>query len=157
MGDEGAGIAKPAVLIVSDNADDVQLIERALQRQGYPEVGTVTTAADALDQLDRLSPQALLVDLRLLSLDGFALLQTMRRSPRWRAVPVLVLVSRRSAPLIRSAPAEGVSAFITQPFNGVEITYKIEQAVRGAALRPAELIDLRESADHPAADPPSGP
>jgi CheY-like chemotaxis protein len=144
---------KPRVLIVDDNGENIHLLARALHRRGYLDVGTARTTDEAVQQLESLMPDALIVDLRLLLLDGYGLLHLVRRSARWGAIPVLVLVSRHSASVIRAATMEGASGFITKPFNSLEITYKIEQAVRGVSHRTAELADLREPDPVPSLQP----
>jgi DNA-binding response OmpR family regulator len=147
--------ARPSVLIVDEDPQDVQLLQRALWRQGYSAVTTAHSAGEALLQLEatgeRGTPQALVVSLSLLVRDGYALLQRVRESPRWAGLPVLVLVARYPATTIRTAAGQGATAFITPPFSGRELTYKIEQAVQEAGPRAAELSDLREP------DPRPGP
>lgn len=134
---------KPRVLIVDDDHGNLRLLNRALERQGYTRVATACTAQEALVELDRLVPEAMVMDLGLPPLDDRSLLHYVRRSPRWAHLPVLLLTGRQPASAIRAASQQGVSGFIQQPFDAREITYKIEQAVRGAGRRTTELADLR--------------
>jgi DNA-binding response OmpR family regulator len=135
---------KPSVLIVDDNVDNLQLLQRALHRQGYQDVRVAQSSDAARDELTDPHPDAVVVDLDLLIVDGYALLRQVRPAGRGGAVPVLALVSRQSPSTIRAAALKGVSGFIPQPFNAVEINYKIEQAVRGSGTRAAEDLDLRD-------------
>lgn len=133
---------KPRVLIVEDNLRNAELLERALHRQGYPQVTSAGTPQEARVALDRTDPQVIVVDLDLLIIDGYELLDELRRSTRWSGVPVLALVSRHPAATIRAATTHGVNGFMAPPFTALELTYKIEQAVHGVGPRAAEISDL---------------
>jgi DNA-binding response OmpR family regulator len=92
-------------------------------------------------------PDALLLDLGLPVLDdGRSLLHRVRRSPGWGGLPVLMLVGRQPASLIKAAVQQGASGFIQRPFDGLEVVYKMEQALRGGT-RSAELVDLARDVD----------
>jgi len=141
MQDDGP---RARVLIVDDNVHNLEVLHRTLHRQGYTEIGSAQGIEHASDLLDVVDPEVLLVDVDLLIMDGYAFLDGLRRSTRWRDLPVLVVVSRQPAATIRTATARGATGFISLPFNALEITYKIEQAVRGVGPRAAEIADLTD-------------
>jgi two-component system KDP operon response regulator KdpE len=138
------------VLVVDSHDDNVEVLFRQLRRHGYAEVTTAATAGDALALLGPVEPDAVLVDLGLPLLDGRSLLHHVRRSTRWSALPVLLLTGRQPASAIKAAAQEGASGFIHRPFDGFEIIFKIEQAVRGSGARAAELTDLARDGGPPA-------
>lgn len=148
---------KPRVLIVDDNPDVLDVLQRLLLRHGYTRVWTAPGPGEALALLNAELPDALLLDLSLSLMDDHALLRRIRQAPHWSALPVLILTGRHAAAAIHGAAQEGASGFLPQPFNGLEIVYKIEQAVRGSAARAAELTDLLrpEPAPRAACLPPS--
>jgi two-component system KDP operon response regulator KdpE len=148
MTDDGA---KPRVLVVDGHPDIVEVLMRQLRRHGYVNVTSAATPGDALALLAPTAPDAVLVDLGLPLLDGHSLLHHLRRSPRWSSLPVLLLTGRQPASAIKAAAQEGATGFIQRPFNGLEIIYKIEQAVRGGEARAAELSDLARD-ETPAAE-----
>jgi DNA-binding response OmpR family regulator len=132
----------PYVVIADDCISDVQLLERALRRQGYSGVVAVSSLDEVRDQLEATEPGVLIVGLGLLVRDQYALLRQLRGSARWVALPVLIVVSGQPVPMIKAAVLAGASGFITKPFNGVEIAYKVGQSVRGVRARAAERADL---------------
>jgi CheY-like chemotaxis protein len=134
---------KPRVMIVDDDPDATGVLLRALERHGYSDVRCIPTVPEALESLEKDPPDALLLDLSLSIMDGHHLLRHVRRNPGWTWLPVLLLVGRHPVEAIRAATQEGATAFIAQPFGGLELTYKIEQAVRTGETRDAELTDLR--------------
>jgi CheY-like chemotaxis protein len=135
----------PRVLVVDDTPATVDVLVRALRRSGHTDVAAAGTVADALALLGGVLPGAILLDLSLSLQDGHLLLRHVRRAPHWSPVPVFMLMGRHPASAIRAAALEGATGFIAQPFNGLELVYKIEQAVNGVGARAAELDDLLQS------------
>lgn len=84
--------SESGVLIVDG---DVSCCERyrRLAAQTFPDttVYTATSGATALQLLSRIAPQLVILDLLLPDLDGFAVLEHLRASPRTHRTPVLVL------------------------------------------------------------------
>jgi CheY-like chemotaxis protein len=85
------------VLVVDDDPAQRGLVRRLLEGEGY----RVREAADGRAALDRLAeePAGLVVlDLMMPGMDGFALLEVLRRDDAWRAIPVVVLTARDLTP-----------------------------------------------------------
>lgn len=130
------------MLIVDDDPETIAVLTRVLLRNAYPEVAVAGSVTEAIEQLDAAPPDVVLHDLSLSLGEGHALLRHVRREPRWSALPVLMLTGHHSAAAIQTAAQEGATGFIPQPLHGVEIVFKIEQAVREAPARAAEREDL---------------
>jgi DNA-binding response OmpR family regulator len=81
------------ILIVEDDLDLIQLIERWLEREGHRvthEVsGSAALAALAADPL----PDLVLLDVMLPRIDGFTVLRRLRAEPRTQKLPVIILSS----------------------------------------------------------------
>ena len=80
------------ILIVEDSATLRQMVTMALQERGY----NVTGAADGITGLHALAehtPDAILLDLNLPDIDGFALCKRIKSEPRGRNIPILVMTS----------------------------------------------------------------
>ena len=103
------------VLIVEDDDTIRALVSDVLARRGY----RVETAADGLQGLEKASttrPDAIVLDLRMPILDGWAFLERFRGDPHWRHVPVVVM----SAYLDMSEAATRalqVEAVLAKPFD----------------------------------------
>ena len=79
-----AATALAQVLVVDDDAKTRDMLRRTLQKEGW----TVAEAADgreALGQLERSRPALVLLDLMMPEMDGFEVLERMRREDAWRA------------------------------------------------------------------------
>jgi len=104
------------ILLVEDNADDVELTLRALERAKVRnQVWTVTDGTDALAFLrghpphqDAPRPDLVLLDLNLPGLDGRDVLLRIREDPQLRGLAVVVLTA---------SAALAADAFLTKPVD----------------------------------------
>jgi CheY-like chemotaxis protein len=80
------------LLVVEDDAPLRQRLRRVLEREGYAVVEAAHGRA-ALERLREGLPGAILLDLGMPVMDGFAFLVEMRREPAWQHVPVIVLTA----------------------------------------------------------------
>jgi CheY-like chemotaxis protein len=78
------------VLVVDDDARVAQLFARILELGGY-DVLTALDAETALQQLERLHPDMVLLDLRMPAVDGLAVLRSIRLQERERRTPVAII------------------------------------------------------------------
>jgi signal transduction histidine kinase len=130
----GDGAAAARVLLVDDNADMRAYVARLLAARGW----AVTTAADGVEGLAaarRDPPDLVLADVMMPGLDGFALLAELRRDPRTRAVPVVLLSARAG----EEARVEGLDAgaddYLVKPFAARELVARVAANLELARMR----------------------
>ena len=81
------------VLVVEDDADTREMLQRMLEREGF----TVTEAADGragLDQVAEQRPSLILLDLLMPQMNGFEFLAELQTRPEWRSIPVVVVTAK---------------------------------------------------------------
>jgi CheY-like chemotaxis protein len=77
-------------LVIDDDGSTCSLLADLLQSEGWQ----IVEARDSTSVFERLAesrPALLLVDLGMSALNGFALIQSLRRMPQWRDLPVVAL------------------------------------------------------------------
>ena len=129
-----------SILLVEDNPDDVELTRRAFERNNIR--NGVVVAADGVEAVEWLTavgddgrpanplPQLVLLDLHMPRLGGLEVLERIRRDPRTRRLPVVILTSsNEEEDLIRGYDL-GANSYIRKP---VEFDSFIE-AVRQLGL-----------------------
>ncbi len=97
------------VMVIDDDPAALALMQATLRHLGL-EVICQQDARAALQALDQHQPDAIILDLMMPEFDGFAVLDALRRMPRWRDTPVfiwtsMILSDEEFALLARSAQA----------------------------------------------------
>lgn len=119
------------ILLVEDNPDDELLTIRALRNNTIAsEVAVARDGAEALEYLfaspSRPLPQIILLDLKLPKVDGLEVLRRVKKDPRTRLVPVVVLTSSDEERDLVDSYALGANGYIRKP---VEFD-RFQEAVR---------------------------
>jgi two-component system chemotaxis response regulator CheY len=117
------------VLIVDDEPAIRHAVEAALSDEGY-EVGTAADGAAALASIDDEKPDAILLDLRMPVMDGYAFLDAYLRRPGPRAAVIVCSTGYQPS----SAIQMGAAAFLRKPFDIDELIRLIDKL--GAAQTP---------------------
>ena len=118
----GAGTC---VLLVEDEDQLRRVMKDLLERDGY----TVAEARDgvqALDQVDRLAPDVIILDLNLPGLDGYSVLTQLRSRPATRSIPVVVLTAKGDEDNEVRVFGLGADDFITKPFRAKALSARLE-------------------------------
>jgi signal transduction histidine kinase/CheY-like chemotaxis protein len=87
------GDGEVPVMVVDDDPMTREMLRRILSKRGW----SVTEAADgsdALSVLGRTQPAVVVLDLMMPGMDGFEMLDAMRREATWREIPVVVVTAK---------------------------------------------------------------
>jgi signal transduction histidine kinase/DNA-binding response OmpR family regulator/HAMP domain-containing protein len=87
----GEGLAQ--VLVVDDDAKSRDMLRRTLRKEGWT-VAEAVNGREAIAQLERSRPALVLLDLMMPEMDGFEVLERMRREEAWRAIPVIIVTAK---------------------------------------------------------------
>ena len=123
-------------MIVEDEPAVARGVQVALEREGY-QVSVQPTGEDALANLRDVSPDLILLDVRLPGIDGFEVLRQLRRESR---APVLFLTAR-SDEVDKVVGLEiGADDYLVKPFSVRELVSRIKAMLRRAY---GELADTQ--------------
>jgi len=108
------------VLLVEDNASDVELTLRALQKRNL--ANRVVVARDGVEALQILEgpaplPKVVLLDLKLPKLNGLEVLRRMKSDERTKRIPVVVLTSSHEEPDVEESYRLGVNSYVVKPVD----------------------------------------
>ena len=82
------------ILIVDDHADARLLIKRILQVQGEFVIREASSGSEALATAREAPPDLVVLDLMMPEIDGFAVLDELKRQPETASVPVIVVTAK---------------------------------------------------------------
>jgi two-component system alkaline phosphatase synthesis response regulator PhoP/two-component system response regulator VicR len=108
------------ILAVDDEINIVRLVQVNLERAGF----TVVTANDgkeALQMVQDENPDLVVLDVMMPYMDGFEVLQTLRRNPATRDIPVIMLTAKAQDADVFKGWQSGVDCYLTKPFNPMEL------------------------------------
>jgi chemosensory pili system protein ChpA (sensor histidine kinase/response regulator) len=108
------GVRKGRVLLVDDSISVRKFVGHMLEKAGF-EVATANDGADALTKLGEDEFDVLVTDLEMPRLNGYELLEDVRRRASTRDLPVVVLTTRSGAKHQSLARRLGVSHYVTKP------------------------------------------
>lgn len=116
----------PTVLMIEDHDDTACLVRFILEREGF----VVKHAPDG-NNAKRLTetstpPDLVLLDLSLPSLSGLEILQTIRTTPEWQWVPVIMLTADTRPVTMAKATDLGATEYLRKPFSPERLLKAIE-------------------------------
>jgi CheY-like chemotaxis protein len=108
------------IYVLEDEVAVRMVLVDALSSAGHA-VREFGDGQQALDEIDRVMPELILLDMRMPRMDGFKFLSALRRKPAAKAVPVIV-VSGLGDELLRAIDARsaedlGVAGIFAKPFD----------------------------------------
>jgi DNA-binding response OmpR family regulator len=113
----------PRVLVVDDDDELAEVLRQALRESGYA-VATVRHGAAALELIDQIQPDLILLDLRMPIMDGWSFVTQYRRNEK--AGGRIVLLSGH--PNVRDiSQSLGADAYIGKPFELTQLIGTLEQ------------------------------
>ena len=137
-----AGKKKFKILVADDKPDNITLLTRYLEYEGYEYVA----ARDGLETLDKVRdelPDLVLLDVNMPHKDGFTVLGEIRADPAVQHIPVIILTAARLDPSdVQSGLNLGADDYVTKPFDRHELMARIRTKLR---VKDAEDIIRRRN------------
>ncbi len=109
-------VQAPLVLVVDDSLTVRKITSRLLAREGF-RVDTAKDGVDALEKMQDLIPDVVLLDVEMPRMDGFELARVMRNSPRLTSVPIIMITSRTAEKHRSHALEIGVNVYMGKPYQ----------------------------------------
>ncbi|MGE2834333.1 response regulator transcription factor [Mycobacterium sp. SMC-4] len=133
-------VPEARVLVVDDEANIVELLSVSLKFQGF-EVHTASNGQSALSTAREVRPDAIILDVMMPGMDGFALLRALRGDGI--DAPALFLTARDSLQDKIAGLTLGGDDYVTKPFSLEEVVARLRvilrRAGRGPELRTSRL------------------
>jgi len=102
------------ILVVDDEPHFVRLAQINLERAGY-EVVTAIDGKDALKKVEVAKPDLVVLDMEMPHMDGFEVLQNLRKNPATRELPVILMTSPHGD-VMRDWQSD-IDDYIMKPYN----------------------------------------
>ena len=116
------------VMIVDDSVTVRKVTSRLLERHGY-DVVTAKDGIDAIEQIEHIKPNLMLLDIEMPRMDGFEVTNQLRHDPIHKDLPIIMITSRTGEKHRERAFSLGVTHYMGKPFQEAELLTQVQRLI----------------------------
>jgi DNA-binding response OmpR family regulator len=120
------------ILVVDDDQGTTKLLELVLSKEGY-DVITINNGIDALPTVLTHSPNLILLDLVMPSMDGFEVCKNVRTKAQFAYIPIIFFTSVSDVEKKVMAFGLGANDYIVKPIHPQELKLRIKALIGNGA------------------------
>ena len=134
------------VLIAEDNAVNRELLRELLEIRGYA-VMEACNGEEALDQIAKIQPDILLLDLSMPVLDGFGTIERIRKNPSFKSLPVMAVTAYAMQGDQEKILASGFDGYLSKPINPTALQQELDRVLSKESVKdvPESRVDVARS------------
>lgn len=117
------------LLLIDDDPNLILLVKDYLEFRGY-EVVTAENGRKALEVLDLEIPDMIICDVMMPEMDGYTLVENVRKDPRTNWIPVLFLSAKGQSQDRVKGLNTGADVYMVKPFEPEELVAQVEASLR---------------------------
>jgi len=108
------------ILVIEDEPANIQTLSTLLKERGH-QINIATNGRQALEVLERIRPDLILLDIMMPEMDGFETCRRIKASAPWREIPIIFLTAKtETADIVRGFELGAVD-YVAKPFNAHEL------------------------------------
>src|SRR5450759_492110 len=140
---------KKRILVVDDHEDNIELLRARLEARGY-EVFGASDGQAALDQVEHVIPDLILLDVMMPKMDGMEVVRRLKANKDLPFIPVIMQTALDSTENKVEGLDAGADDYITKPINFAELEARVNSLLRikklqsDLAARERELSELND-------------
>lgn len=131
------GVGFMSIVIVDDNATNLLIIEKILQKAGYTDLVMVSSAKELYHVLDMDAPSKaevpvdlILMDMMMPEIDGVEACRTVQADERLKDIPIIFVTAVGDSNKLAEALDAGAIDYVMKPINKVELLARIRSTLR---------------------------
>ena len=122
------------IVVIDDNANDLQVTRRFLERRGYDAVPALS-GEEGLRLARQVLPDAFVVDYRMPVMDGFEVTRQVKADPELHTIPVLMLTGSDSSQHVVEGLGAGADDFVTKGSDTEVLVARLRALLRVKAYQ----------------------
>jgi len=140
-----ADLGDATVLLVDDNQQNLELMQAYLEALPC-RIVTCRDGVEAIEALDRESPDLVLLDVMMPRMSGFEVCRKIKQSPSTRDIVVIMVTALHEVGDFERAIECGTDDFLTKPVNKLELLTRVRSLIRVRLLkrRLEQVLDDRK-------------
>src|SRR4051812_47989918 len=127
-------LPQSTVLIVDDNAQNVELLQAFLESLPV-KIVTAADGVDALEKVEQHKPDLILLDIMMPQMSGFQVCRKLKGEAKTRDIQVLMVTALNELGDIEQANECGTNDFVSKPVNKIELLTRVKSLLRVRHLK----------------------
>jgi class 3 adenylate cyclase len=128
--------APPRILVVDDTPENLEIMSMRLQAHGF-DIATAVDGEDALEKVDALAPDLILLDIMMPKLDGIAVTKRLKADPARSFIPIVLLTAKATSQDVVAGLDAGADDYLTKPVEHGPMVARVRSMLRIKELHDA--------------------
>ena len=118
------------ILIVDDNAQNLELLEAYLEELPGSTIMHASNGMEALEKVAADPPDLILLDIMMPKMSGFEVCQKLKSAEKTRDIPIIMVTALHELADIERGVEMGTNDFITKPVNRIDLLTRVRSLLR---------------------------
>jgi CheY-like chemotaxis protein len=123
-------VTRPLVLVIEDNEQNLYLMRFLLEKSGF-EVASARDGPRGLELATSCAPAAILLDIQLPGMSGYAVATELRKNEALSRVPIIAVTSFAMVGDRERFLAAGASDYVEKPIDPTSFVSKLREHLAG--------------------------
>ena len=123
-------MGKAKILYIEDNFDNMTLVKRVLEIEGY-EVIQAETGREGLARATADTPDIIITDINLPDIDGYEITDALKKNEKTAHIPIIAMTANVMKKDRENVIQAGCDGFISKPIDIDELPGQIENYLKG--------------------------
>lgn len=118
------------VLYIEDNMDNMTLVQRVLEVEGYEVIGAIN-GTEGLTKARQIGPDLVITDINLPDIDGYEITETLKKDAKTAHIPIIAMtanVMKKDRDQINQVGCDG---YIAKPIDIDVLPEQVENFLKG--------------------------
>ncbi|WP_420630615.1 response regulator [Candidatus Leptofilum sp.] len=122
---------KKSILVVDDEPN-LRMLLRHMLETGNFDVAEAEDGLDALDRLNKITPDLMILDVMMPELDGVSLCKQLRSTSQYAKLPIVMLSGKTQYKAVQEGLAAGADRYLCKPITVNELLETVREVLAAA-------------------------
>ncbi len=133
MNEQYEKLTNSTIMMVDDEPITMELLQAFLEEEGYSNFYLEENSEKAIESLENVAPDILLLDLVMPKVSGFDILSAARNHPQFTHLPIIILTSASNTESKLRALELGATDFLAKPVDQSELRLRVHNTLKAKA------------------------
>jgi two-component system cell cycle response regulator len=124
---------QPTVLLVDDNAQNLELLDAYMEDMPEARVVTARNGIEALAKVAEESPDVILLDIMMPKMSGFEVCKRLKSDPKTRDITIIMVTALNEMSDQERAAECGTDDYISKPIDKNALIQQVRNVLAGKA------------------------